>query len=297
MRRAPTDRTGRLVVAAVLAALVSFGSTVGSTVGRTSAAFTASSTATAQSSTRAACSSGTPYASLLATPALLPTLWWRFGNLTGTTTVTDSTGHGNNGSVVNTGLTFGVANVGLVTCDTTYSLRQPGAATSTGFVVAPTLRPSPTTLTIATWVRTASLTGGRIVGFGDSASGGSTQQDRALLLDRTGRVVFQVRTASGNLLLSSPAPITNNAVHLVVATLSGASATLYVDGARVASALVIAPAPVYSGYWRAGWDQNVASIIPTSRNQAAVRQDELAVWEGRALSDTEVAGLWSGNHW
>jgi hypothetical protein len=135
------------------------------------------------------------------------------------------------------------------------------------------------------------------VGFGDSASAGSTQQDRALFLDRTGRAVFQVRTTTGNLLLTSPAAITNNAVRLVVATLSGTSAALYVDGVRVASSLVISPAPVYAGYWRAGWDQNVAAIIPTSRNQAALRQDEVAIWEGRALSDTEVTTLWTGNHW
>jgi large repetitive protein len=295
MRSSSGDRASvaRLAVVTALAAVLMLGASISST----SAAFTGRATGVITSSTRAACAGGTPYATLLSTPAYLPTLWWRFGNLTGTTTVADSSGHANSGSVVSTGLTFGTANVGLVTCDTTYALRQPGAATSTGFVVTPTLRPAPTTLTIATWVRTTSLTGGRIVGFGDSATAGSASQDRALLLDRTGRVVFQVRTTTGNLLLTSPNPISTNAVRLVVATLSGTSAALYVDGVRVASALVISPAPVYNGYWRAGWDQNVATIIPTSRNQAAVRQDELAVWEGRALSDTEVTALWTGNHW
>jgi hypothetical protein len=276
-----------------LAALVSLGATVGSTTAR----LTGASSAKATLSTRAACASGTPYSTLLSSPAMLPTLWWRFGNLTGTTTVTDSTGHGNTGSVVNAGLTFGTANVGLVACDATYALRQPGAAASTGFVVTPTQRTAPTTLTIATWVRGAALTGGRIVGFGDSASAGSTQQDRALFLDRSGRVVFQVRTTTGNLLLTSPAAVTTNTARLVVATLTGTAAALYVDGTRVASALVISPAPAYAGYWRAGWDQNVAALIPTSRNQANVRQDEIAIWEGRALSDTEVTALWKGNHW
>jgi len=295
MHRSSPERTGygRLVAAGALVALV----LAGTTMGTTSAQLTAATSATATSSTRAACASGTPYATLLASPAMLPTLWWRFDNLTGTPTVTDLSGHGNNGTVVGTGLTFGVANVGLVTCDATYSLRQPGAAASTGFVATPTQRAAPTTLTIATWVRSTALTGGRIVGFGDSAAAGSTVQDRALFLDRSGRVVFQVRTTTGNLLLTSPAAITNNAVRLVVATLSGTSAALYVDGVRVASSLVISPAPAYAGYWRAGWDQNVAAIIPTSRNQAALRQDELAIWEGRALSDTEVTALWAGNHW
>ncbi len=295
MCRTSTERgsVGRLLVVGALAALV----TVGATVGSTSAAFTASTTAGATSSTRAACTGGTPSATFMAAPAMLPTLWWRFGNLTGSTTVTDSSGHGNTGSIINAGLTFGAVNVGLVTCDATYAMRQPGAVTSTGFVATPAQRLAPSTLTIATWVRSTSLTGGRIVGFGDSASAGSVQQDRALFLDRTGRVVFQVRTTTGSLLLTSPTAITNNAVRLVVATLSGTSAALYVDGARVASALVISPAPAYAGYWRAGWDQNAAAVIPTARNQATLRQDELAIWEGRALSDTDVTALWTSNHW
>ena len=130
MRRTSPERgsLARLLVVGGLAALV----TVGATVGSTSARLTGATTATATSSTRAACASGTPYSALLSSPAMLPTLWWRFGNLTGTTTVTDSTGHGNTGSVVNAGLTFGTANAGLVACDATYALRPsrspPGCA-------------------------------------------------------------------------------------------------------------------------------------------------------------------------
>ena len=81
MCRTSTERgsVGRLLVVGALAALV----TVGATVGSTSAAFTASTTAGATSSTRAACTGGTPSATFMAAPAMLPTLWWRFGNLTG----------------------------------------------------------------------------------------------------------------------------------------------------------------------------------------------------------------------
>ena len=122
-------------------------------------------------------------------------------------------------------------------------------------------------------------------------------QDRALLLDRSGRAVLQIATTTGNVLVTSPARITDNLVHLVVATFSGTTATLYVDGGVVASGTVAAPRPAYTGYWRAGWDQNVTALITGARNQATVRQDELAIWEGRALTAPEVAALFAGNHW
>lgn len=271
--------------------------TVAPIVGTTSAQFTASASATASVKTRAACAGGTAYSTLLSTPAYLPSVWWRFSELTGATSVLDASGHGRAGAVTGTGLTFGTANAGLISCDTTYAMRQAGAAASNGFVATTTPVTSPSSFTIATWIRSNSLTGGRVVGFGDSATAGSTVQDRALLLDRSGRAVLQLATTTGNVLVTSPTRITNNVIHLVVATFAGTTATLYVDGKQVASGTVAAPLPAYSGYWRAGWDQNVAALITGARNQATVRQDELAIWEGRALSAAEVTALFAGNHW
>lgn len=288
-----TARRLRLPLAAGLAIVAS----VAPLVGTTSAQFTSSASATTAASTRAACGGGTPYATLLGSPAYLPSVWWRFSEITGTTTVTDVSGHGRTGTVTGSGVTFGTANTGLVTCDTTYAMRQLGNAGSNGRVVSATPVTSPTTLTIATWIRSTSLNGGRVVGFGSSATGGSAVQDRALLLDRSGRAVFQVATTTGNVLLTSPARITDNALHLVVATLSGTAARLYVDGVQVAAGIVASPRPTYTGYWRAGWDQNIATIITGSRNQAALRQDEVAIWEGQALSGPEITALWGANHW
>ena len=295
MRRLSRDasRRLRLTAAASITVLVSMASSFGTTAGQ----FTASARATTNLSTRAACTAGAPYASLLATPAYTPSLWWRFANLTGTTTVADASGSGATGMVVNTGLTFGAAIVGLITCDTTYGMRQPGAAASTGFVTTTTPTTAPAVFSIATWVRTTAVTGGRIVGFSSSSTAGSASQDRALLLDRSGRVVFQMATTTGNVLLTGPTAISNNVVHLVVATFDGTTMRLYVDGAPVGTAAVAAPAAPYSGYWRCGWDQNVAALIPTARNQANVRQDEVAVWQGRALTAVEVGTLWAANHW
>jgi hypothetical protein len=295
MRRLSRDAVRRLrrCAAGGLVVLLSVATSLGTTSGQ----FAATATATTSLSTRAACTTGSPTAALLGTPGFAPTLWWRFANLTGTTTVADASGNGLTGTVVNAGLTFGTANVGLVSCDTTYALRQPGAATSTGFVTTTASTSAPTTFSIATWVRTTATTGGRIVGFSSSSTAGSATQDRALLLDRSGRVVFHMAAATGNVLLTAPTAISDNLVHLVVATYTAGVLTLYVDGSSRGTATVTTPAAPYTGFWRCGWDQNVATLIPTSRNQAAVRQDEVAVWQGRALTASDVATLWASNHW
>jgi hypothetical protein len=294
MRRS-CDRT-RLLRAAAVTALVGLVS-VGAVVGSSSAKFVDTATATWGGTTRTACSPTNPFPATLSAPATMPTLWWRFNTLTGATTVNDMSGNGNNGTVRNTGLTFGTANAGLIPCDSTYAMRQPGAATSTGFVATPTVRTSPTSYTISTWIRSGSLTGGRVLGFGSSATAGSTTHDRALLFDRSGRPVFHVRTSTGNLLLAGPSRVTDNVLHWLTATFDGSVAKLYVDGTLVATSLPVTPAAAYPGYWRAGWDQNVATLIPTSRNQANTRQDEVAIWEGRVLSGAEIRSLWRSNHW
>ena len=282
---------------AVLAPILAAGAVIGMAVGETSAAFTDSAAASTSVMTRSACSSGPSYAALLASPAWSPTLWWRFSNLTGQTTVVDASGHGSTGTASGSGLTFGTANAGMIMCDGTYAMRTTGAAAATGTVSVATARPAPTTFTIATWVRSNARPGGRLVGFGSAATGASASRDRALLLDRSGRVVLHVGQGAGNLLLTTPGVVADNVTRLVVATVTPSRATVYVDGVQVASQTLSAAMPNYSGYWRAGYDTGANLLITGSRNQANARQDEIAVWEGRALTPTEVAALFAANHW
>lgn len=294
MRRS-SDLTRPLRAVAV-AALVGLAS-VGALVGSSSAKLSDSSTATWGGTTRTACSPTNPFPATLSAPGTMPTLWWRFNILTGATTVNDSSGHGNNGTIRLGGLTFGTTVAGLIPCDSTYAMRQAGSPATRGFVATPAPRLAPTSYTISTWILSSSLTGGRILGFGNATTGGSATHDRALLLDRSGRPVFHVRTSTGNLLLTGPSQVTDNLVHWLAATFDGSVAKLYVDGALVATSLPVTPAAAYPGFWRAGWDQNIAALIPTSRNQADTQQDEVAIWEGRVLSGGEISSLWRSNHW
>ena len=270
----------------------------GSGIEGSSALMTSAAGASAAVSTGAACASGTAYANTLSTPALRPTVWWRFAVTGNPATIADASGNGNNGTRRGSGLTFGTANAGLVLCDTSWSMNQPGLATSNGFITTTTSITSPTTFTIATWVQTTALTGGRVLGFSRSSTGNSSTHDRALLLDTAGRAVFHVRISTGNLLLTSPASVADGRPHLLTATLSAGTARLYVDGVQVAANPVpVTLAATYPGFWRAGNDTTVSALIPGARNQAATRQDEVAVWNGRALTATEIDQLWRSNRW
>lgn len=294
-----TASTLALAVAATCAALVP-----GAGLTSTAAVMTGQATASATVTATATCASGTAaYATALAAFTPAPTFWWRFDTAAGGTTVNDFAPAGaptgtNTGLVRKTaagssGITFGTAGSGVINCDTTFGMLTAAGATDTGFVVLPTRRASPTTFTISLWVKLPAGATGRLLGFGNSATGKSGKQDRALTVDATGHVVFTLNKAVGApLVLTSPATVTDGKVHFLVATLAPGTATLYVDGAVAATSATTAPVgplqPTYLGYWRAGYD---------TPSQCKGDLDEVAVWEGTALTAAQVTTLAGANHW
>lgn len=266
-------------------------------VGSTRAALTAKADASTQVTTAAACASGTPYVTHVAALPTQPTFWWRFGEAVGATTVADSSPNSSAGTVAGTAPASGVTlgDPGLLECDTSGSLRLLPAAAGTGFVVLPAPRTAATTLTIALWVRAAPGAVGGLLTFADSAAGTATVADRSLTIDASGRAVVTVLTDSGpvEVRTTMATPVTDDTPHLLVATLApGAPGRhdlrLYLDGAPadVATDLVLAGA--YPGYWRTG-----SATGPTADSQV----DEIAVWEGSAMGQTQVADLAAADHW
>ena len=141
------------------------------------------------------CALGTGYPA--AVTALAPTFYYRFGEAAGATTVADSSGNANTGTVrtssptaaVAPALTFGAANSGLIWCDSTglTSPKTVGTLSSGSFVVWPSARNNLNTLTVMAWVRTSSATGGRIIGMSSSTWAKDVHYDRQLIFDNTGR--------------------------------------------------------------------------------------------------------------
>jgi hypothetical protein len=255
--------------------------------------------------TRAACTT-TPSSYAAAVMALNPTLYWRFSEAAGATTVADSSGNGTAGTVMNSSpatgvagpLVLGTAGSGLVQCDDTgvTSPSIPGTLSSGSFVVLPTARLAPNTFTILAWVRTKSTAGGRLIGDGNRAAGSSTRSDRMLFLDNTGRAVFGV-SFTGKRSLRSATAVNDGQPHFLAASLGPAGAALYVDGVLAQSDPKLTGATRYQGYWRVGWDSLSGwAAVPTDFGLAGII-DEAAVFEGVQLSSAQIAGLWAANHW
>jgi hypothetical protein len=110
------------------------------------------------------------------------------------------------------------------------------------------------TYSVEAWVRTASTTGGQIVGYGTYAGANSVNTDRTLYMDTLGRIFFGTYGGS-NVAINSTLPYNDNQWHHVVGTVSPATGmTLYVDGASVASNPTATSTSQVSGYWRVGGD-------------------------------------------
>ncbi|MDH2428942.1 LamG-like jellyroll fold domain-containing protein [Sphaerisporangium sp. TRM90804] len=176
-----------------------------------------------------------------------PAHFWRLGEASGTA-VYDHTAFYD--MTANAGVTRGAS--GAIGGDTD------GASTfagdGTGFAAPAGTEPPPPNLTIEAWVRTTSTSGGKIVGYGGSSTGNSSNYDRHIYMDNAGRIWFglypnAVRT------VNSSASFNDGQYHHVVATLSAtAGMALFVDGKKVGQNASTVSAQNYSGYWRIGGD-------------------------------------------
>ena len=125
---------------------------------------------------------------------------------------------------------------------------------SDGTSATRTAVPGPDVFTLSAWVKTTTTSGGKIVGFGNAQTGTSTNYDRHLYLDNTGRVWFGVYNGTTST-LQSASPINDGQWHQVVATLGPGGMALYVNGQRVGARSDVTNGQAYSGYWRTGGDQ------------------------------------------
>jgi hypothetical protein len=87
----------------------------------------------------------------------------------------------------------------------------------------------PTNLSIETWFRTTSGSGGKLVGAGNKYQLTSSQYDRHLYMTDSGRLVFGAYSG-GTHTVSTSGAYNDGAWHHVVATLGSGGMRLYVDG-------------------------------------------------------------------
>lgn len=158
-----------------------------------------------------------------------------------------------------------------------------GARTSTSI-------PGPQTFTVEAWFKTSSLRGGKIVGFGSSATGNSSSYDRQVYLDNSGRVTFGVYSGATRT-ISSGTGFNDNKWHQVVASLSPAGQVLYVDGVKIGERTDTTSAQAYTGYWRIGGDSVSSWPNVGTSGYLSGAISNVAVYD-KALTRSEIDAHW-----
>ncbi|MGY4541260.1 hypothetical protein ACVWY0_001169 [Arthrobacter sp. UYNi723] len=188
---------------------------------------------------------------------------YRLAETSGSTVAADFSGKNNPGTYR-----------GTMTSDTTSTNRpctprDPGgsyALTGTTTYVSAggsTVRASTNTFTLEVWFRTTTP-GGRLIGWGNTATGTSATYDRHIFMNDAGQLVFGVYPGTVKV-ITSPGSYSDGKPHHVTATLSAAGMKLYVDGQLAAQDPATTTGETFSGFWRigynnlAGWGTNEPS--------------------------------------
>ncbi|MCW2524725.1 MAG: domain containing protein, partial [Frankiales bacterium] len=181
--------------------------------------------------------------------------YWRFDESSG------STGYdwaGYDDLSVGSGVTDGATGAILASSDTAATFDSSAVdvnKANTGFAVDPTAISGPDTFTEEAWFQTTSSTGGKIVGFGDSSTGNSSNYDRHIYMDASGKVYFGVYTGN-TVTIGTPTAYNDGHWHYVVASMDANGMTLYVDGKRIGRNAGVTAGQAYTGYWRIGGDSS-----------------------------------------
>ena len=167
--------------------------------------------------------------------------------------------------------------------------RTLGGSTTTIYTETPTAWTSGKDLTVETWIKTTTTSGGKIIGMGDKQDAQSKVSDKQVYMTNAGTLSFGVQSGGPKRVTSAKA-YNDGAWHHVAATLGAGGMTLYVDGAKVAGNTAVTSSAAFArGYWRVGGDTLNASTWSNASTSPFWRGtvDETAVYP-TALSATAV---------
>ncbi|GAB2849883.1 PKD domain-containing protein [Microbacterium insulae] len=174
------------------------------------------------------------------------------------------------------------------TADDALANEENGSATmpgGNGFAVTNTTATVGSSFAAELWFKTDTTTGGKLVGYGNSADGNSGSYDRHVYMKNNGQLVFG--TYPGFVAtVQSTKSYNDNKWHHVVAQQGPSGQQLYVDGELVGSSAQ-SGAQSYTGYWRIGGDNLGGWPNQPSSSYFRGSIDEFAVY-GTTLTSTQV---------
>ncbi|HEX9623252.1 MAG TPA: LamG domain-containing protein [Streptosporangiaceae bacterium] len=225
-----------------------------------------------------------------------PSFLWKLDETSGST-ADDSSPNGFTG-IYEPGTTQG--QTGPITGD---SQTATGFDGQSGLVTSASSVPGPQTFSIEAWFNTSANTGGKLVGFGNSQTGTSSNYDRHIYMMNDGQLVFGVYTGSVQTIETAQA-YNDGQWHYVVATLSGSGMKLYVDG-QLTGTNSTTSAQAFNGFWRVGGDNlNGWNLDPWGSNSQGTTEPYSYYFKGTigdvavypsALSAAQIAAHYAAN--
>ncbi|QRQ79986.1 LamG domain-containing protein [Glutamicibacter protophormiae] len=193
-------------------------------------------------------------------------------------------------------------NIGFVDADASAALQRSVAGaieadTATGFngqsLATRNTMEAPNTFSVQTWFKTGSTSGGKLIGFGNAATGNSTSYDRHVWMDDSGKLYFGTWLGWAATVNSSQS-YNDNEWHQMVASLGESGMSLYVDGLKVAERTDVTSGQVYSGSWRIGGDNLTGWPNRPASDYFNGTLDEVAIFDSK-ISDQTVLALYQAS--
>ena len=207
-------------------------------------------------------------------------LYWRLG---GTAAQGGNDLVGNNDAVIRSGVTS--VSGGALPSEPGPSWNFNGSST-TGFANTTSQMIVRQQYTLELWFKTTTTLGGKLVGYGSSATGTSNSYDRHVYMLNDGRLSFGTYPGIART-VTSPGSYRDGAWHHMVASQGWDGMKLYVDGQLVDSRGDVV-AQTYTAYWRIGGDNLANWPNRPSRDYFTGQLDEFAVYN-RVLTASEVS--------
>ncbi len=138
--------------------------------------------------------------------------------------------------------------------DPTTATTFPGTAAVPAVTSA--IAPAPGSFAAEVWFKTTTSSGGKLLGYGNSRTGDSSNYDRHLYMTNNGRLMFGVYPGGVQTVITPTGTAYNDGVwhHAVVNLGASTGMELYVDGKRADAKPAVTTAQAFSGYWRVGGD-------------------------------------------
>ena len=150
---------------------------------------------------------------------------------------------------------------------------------------------NPTAYSVEVWFKTT-VAGGKLIGLGNVQIGASSQYDRHLYIDSTGKLVFGSYN-NGFQTISTTGNVTDGKWHHAVGTQSTTGGMiLYLDGSVAATAPAFTVSQVTTGYWHVGYD-SLSGWPNAPANLFFTGQMRFAAAYSVVLTPTQVKNHWA----